>query len=67
MSKALEQIERDIKKLGPEQLKAFRAWYAEFDSDAWDKQIEVDANAGKLQSLAATALRDHQAGRSREL
>jgi len=67
MSKALEEIERDIKKLSPKQLKEFRTWYAAFDSDVWDKQIEADANGGKLQALAASALRDHKAGRSKEL
>ena len=67
MSKALEEIERDIKKLGPEQLREFRAWYENFDSDAWDKQIEADANTGNLQAIAENALRDHKAGRSTEL
>lgn len=67
MSKALEEIERDIKKLDPEQLREFRAWYENFDSDAWDKQIEADANTGKLQAIAENALRDHKNGRSTEL
>lgn len=45
----------------------FRAWFAEFDAMAWDKQIEQDAGTGKLDDLAAEALDDYQAGSVREL
>ena len=35
--------------------------------DAWDKQIEADAKAGRLDKLWAGALKDIQAGRTKPL
>ncbi len=66
MSK-LESIEVQVQELSPEDLKAFREWFARFDADVWDRQIELDVRNGKLDDLAARALRDHEAGRSSEL
>jgi len=47
----IEKIECDIKKLPRDELTAFRAWFAEYDSDEWDRQIEEDAASGKLDKL----------------
>jgi hypothetical protein len=47
-----------------DELKGFRDWFARFDAEAWDDQIEADAKNGKLRSLAERALRDHESGRS---
>ncbi|MGD0653854.1 MAG: hypothetical protein ABSA16_05880 [Thermoguttaceae bacterium] len=47
----IEKIECDIKKLTRDELTAFRAWFAEYDSDEWDRQIEEDAKSGKLDKL----------------
>ncbi len=67
MSKSVEDIEQDVARLTPEQLAQFRAWFEEFDASSWGRQIEQDANAGKLDSLAEDALAEHKAGRSRPL
>lgn len=67
MARKIEDLERDIKQLSPEQLRQFRAWYEEFDSDAWDKQIEQDAKSGKLDDLANQAVQEHRAGKSKKL
>ena len=67
MPKTVSDIEQDIRQLTPVQLKQFRAWYEEFDADAWDRQIEEDATQGKLEGLASAALKDHETGLSREL
>jgi len=37
------------------------------DAELWDRQFESDARNGKLASLAEKALRDHEAGLSKEL
>ncbi len=66
MSK-VEAIESQIKKLSPEELARFRAWFAEFDGELWDRQFEADVKAGKLDALAENALRDHRSGRSTKL
>jgi hypothetical protein len=60
----VERIEGQVKSLSIEELKDFRDWFARFDAEVWDAQIEADATNGKLQSLAERALRDHESGRS---
>lgn len=65
--KKIEELEQDIKQLSPEQLRQFRAWYEEFDSDVWDEQFEQDALNGKLDDLAKQALKDHENGKTKKL
>lgn len=66
MSK-VENLEREIQQLSPEELAEFRRWFAEFDAQIWDRQFAADVAAGKLDSLAEKALRAHAAGESTEL
>ena len=63
----VEKIEQDIRKLNRDELLAFRRWFREYDSDEWDRQIEGDVRAGKLDKLAEEALTAHRAGKSKEL
>jgi hypothetical protein len=63
----VEQLERQVKDLPPEELAAFRNWFTAFDAEVWDRQFEADVVAGKLDDLAARALGDHAAGRSTKL
>jgi len=63
MSK-IEKIEQEIQALSPEELAQFRAWFLEYDWTIWDRQIERDAEAGRLDDLATRALRDHTAGKT---
>ena len=65
MSK-LEAIETRVSGLSAEELAEFRQWFAEFDAAAWDRQIEQDVKAGKLDAFADEALRSHAAGKSTE-
>jgi hypothetical protein len=48
-------------------LAKFRAWFIEFDGRVWDEQIEADVKAGKLKNLAAEALAEYKAGKTRKL
>jgi len=66
MSK-VEDLERQVKELSPEELAAFREWFIAFDWEVWDRQLEQDVRAGKLDPLAEKALRDHAAGKSTKL
>lgn len=66
MSK-IEQIEKEIQALTPEELAAFRKWFLEFDAAIWDRQIEEDVRAGKLDTLAEKALKDFKSERGSEL
>ena len=63
----VEAIEKAVESLPPSELAKFRHWFAEFDAAVWDRQIEFDANSGKLESLAAEALADYRSGPAREL
>lgn len=63
----IEKLERDVTGLSAKELSTFREWFAAFDAAAWDQQIDADAKAGKLDSLADAALADHRAGRSQKL
>jgi hypothetical protein len=60
----IEKIEQEIQALSSEELAQFRAWFLEYDWAIWDRQIERDAEAGRLDDRAARALRDHAAGKS---
>lgn len=63
----VEQIESRIKNLSPEELAKLRAWFAEFDALAWDRQIEADYAAGKLDRLIEDSVAEHKTGKSRPL
>ena len=56
-----------VKRLPKKDLARFRKWFAEYDAAAWDRQLEVDATAGKLEALVREAQRDHRAGRTKTL
>ena len=60
---AIEKLELLIKSLSPEELAQFREWFAEFDAQVWDRQIEADAVAGRLDAAAKQADDDFEAGR----
>jgi len=61
------RLEQEIQKLSRAELAAFREWFVEYDSEEWDRQIEDDARAGKLEVLASEALAAHEAGKTKEL
>ena len=63
----IEQLEHEIMALSRGELAALRDWFQPYLSDEWDKQIEADAKAGKLDHLARQALADHKAGRTKPL
>jgi len=63
----LEQIEQAITALPHDDIVALAEWFAEFHADLWDKEIAADAKAGRLDKLAAEALADHKAGRTKPL
>ena len=63
----LEQLEQRIQNLPSDELAKFREWFVEFDHLIWDKQIEADSKAGKLNGLIADALADFKAGKAREI
>lgn len=63
----LKGIEGEVQQLSADELKRFREWFFEFDGDAWDRQLEADVRAGKLDKLIEKAVRDDEAGCATEL
>lgn len=63
----VKQLAKRIENLTPRDFAEFRAWFFEFDARVWDRQIEADVKAGKLDGLIAEALADYKAGKAREL
>jgi hypothetical protein len=63
----LQEIEQAVSKLSPDELSAFRDWFAEFDAEIWDQQFEEDVAAGRLNQLAEKALQHLQEGRCTDL
>ncbi|WP_146447401.1 hypothetical protein [Bythopirellula polymerisocia] len=63
----LHDLENAVTGLSPDELARFRAWFAEYDGELWDQQIEADARAGRLDALADAALRAHHDGNTQEL
>jgi hypothetical protein len=63
----IEDLEKAVAKLPPDQLAQFRVWFEEFDAARFDRKIERDAKAGKLDRMADRAVDDFRKGRAREL
>jgi len=59
----VEQLEEALRRLSPDERAAFRAWYAQFDAEEWDRQFEADVTAGRLDWLADEARNNRQEGR----
>lgn len=65
MSKA--EILEELPKLTVAERDEIRRRLEELQDDAWDRQIEADANAGKLDKLWTEAVEDINAGRTKPL
>lgn len=63
----IEKIEQEIQALSPDELAQFRAWFLEYDWALWDRRLERDAEAGRLDDLAAKVVRDHAADKTTPL
>ena len=63
----IETIEQQVQALSPEELARFREWFIEFDWGSWDRQLERDVQAGKLDAFAEKALREHADGKTTPL
>jgi hypothetical protein len=63
----VEEIEKAVSQLPPEEIMQFRAWFEEFDAARFDLRIEQDARSGRLDRLAQQALADYGQGRASEI
>jgi len=62
----IEELANEVQQLSREELVAFRDWFRKYDSDEWDKEIEEDIWAGRLEGLSNKAIADHKAGSTKE-
>ena len=67
MTVTLQKAETAVAQLSEIELVQFRQWFAEYDGDHWDAQIEADASAGKLDALVQEAVADYHSGKSSEI
>ena len=58
----IEELEQKVEELSPAELSVFREWFAAFDAEIWDRQIESDVADGKLDRLADAAIAAHERG-----
>jgi len=63
----VEQIERQIEQLDDQAFARLRRWFLEYAQACWDRQIEADSAAGKLDFLADEARAEHRTGKTRPL
>jgi hypothetical protein len=64
---SVAEIEYAIAQLPPRDFAELIAWLQEYREQAWDKQIENDLNAGRLDKLIAEAEEEYKQGLARPL
>jgi hypothetical protein len=63
----VQDIERAIRKLSHEELAQLKQRIADYEWEQWDKQLEKDIKAGRLDALAQEALQELREGKTTEL
>lgn len=66
MSK-VSKIKAAIEALDKEEYDQLRSWFSERDWEEWDRQIESDSEAGKLDFLLNEALDEKAQGKLKDL
>jgi hypothetical protein len=64
---SLAQMEEAVTRLEPNELDRFARWFEEYLADAWDRRIEADILAGRLDQAGKQADTDFEAGRCKPL
>jgi hypothetical protein len=64
---SLDELENAVTHLPAKELSIFAQWFEEFMADAWDRKIEADISAGKLDNAGRQADADFEAGRCKPL
>jgi BioD-like phosphotransacetylase family protein len=64
---SVKDIENAITQLSPEELVELSAWLADYQAKVWDKQIERDLDAGRLDALLEEVDEEYEAGEAESL
>jgi hypothetical protein len=67
MMQTVQEIKMAIQSLSPDDFSDVKKWILELEWQDWDKQIEKDSEAGKLDFLMAEALTEKAQNKLREL
>jgi hypothetical protein len=60
---SVKELESAVQQLSRDDLRAFWQWLEEYVADEWDRQIEEDIRAGRLDQAGRKADADFEAGR----
>jgi hypothetical protein len=63
----VKEAEIAITQLSANELAELMAWLEEYHAQMWDKQIEEDLEAGRLDALLAEVDKEYEAGLSQPL
>jgi hypothetical protein len=64
---SLDELETAVANLPAVELATFARWFEEYLADAWDRRIEADIRAGRLDEAGRRADADFEAGRCKPL
>ena len=64
---SLPELQSAVGQLPADELDAFARWFEEYLADAWDRRIEQDIQAGRLDEAGRRADADFEAGRCKPL
>jgi hypothetical protein len=59
---SVKEIEMAIMRLPAPDFSELREWFEEYAAQMWDKQIEKDLKAGRLDALLAEVDQEYEAG-----
>ncbi len=57
------EIEKNIQQLSLEDFNHLMSWISDYKNERWDKQIEENYKAGKLNKLISSAIADIENGK----
>ena len=60
---SVQELENAIRQLSQEEFAKLAQWIDEFRADQWDRQIEADVRAGRVDNALRQADADFDAGR----
>jgi len=60
---SIEELESAVTRLSAEELARFSDWFEQYIADQWDRQIETDIAAGRLDGAGKRVDEDFEAGR----
>ena len=60
---SIEQLQSAVAQLPAEELQRFSQWFDEFLAEQWDRRIEADILAGRLETAGRRADDEFEAGR----